>query len=78
MTDKGRMQGEGDREAARRYRKDTEDYVESHDVEEEARRAEPESDARRKELENAEQQGRKRAREEDPALVRDYKDAARD
>ncbi|MBA3564284.1 MAG: hypothetical protein H0W33_09810 [Gammaproteobacteria bacterium] len=78
MTDKGSMQGEGDRKSARRYRKDTEDHIKSHDVEEEARRAEPESDARRKELEKAEEKGRKRAKEEDPALVRDYKDAAKD
>lgn len=78
MTEKDRMQGEGDRESARRYRKDTEDYVESHDIEEEARRAKPESDAQKKALEQAEEQGRRRAKEEDPARVRDYKDAAKD
>ena len=38
---KSKVQGEGDYEATRRYRKRTEQYLGSHDVEKEARRAAP-------------------------------------
>lgn len=76
--DKDRLQGEGDREAARHYRKDTEDYLESHDVESDAQHAEPESRATKEALRKAEEEGRKHAREEDPAVRRDYSDSAGD
>lgn len=39
MADKPRNQGEGDRESARRYNKDTQEFVESGKVDEAARRA---------------------------------------
>lgn len=74
----GRMQGEGDRESARRYRKDVEEHREDHDVDDEARRAAPKSPEQREELEKAEKKGRKRAREEDPAIERDYEEPAGD
>jgi hypothetical protein len=62
--------GEGDREAARHYQERTEKFVKSGQVDEAARRAgdqDPEEAAR------AEEEGRKRAKEDDPALHRDYK-----
>ncbi len=63
-------QGEGDREAARAYNEATQDYVRSGKVEEAARRAgkqDPE------EAEHSEEEGRARAKEEDPEVRRDYR-----
>ena len=65
-----RVQGEGDYEATRRYRKRTAAYLGSHDVEKEARRAAPRSRQEAKALAAAETAGRKRAKGEDPALRR--------
>ncbi|HUO82599.1 MAG TPA: hypothetical protein VM616_07065 [Gammaproteobacteria bacterium] len=78
MKVKGGMQGEGDRESARRYRKHTGEHVESSDVEDESRRAEPGSAREGEALGKADEIGRSRAREEDSAIVRDYSDAAGD
>ncbi len=58
-------QGEGDRESARKYEKDTEEYVESGKVEDAARKSEEDP--------GAEDKGRERAKEFDPELHRDYK-----
>lgn len=66
-----KIQGEGDYEATRRYRKRTEEFLENNDVEKAAVRAAPESDAEAEELESAEREGKSRAKEEDPALKRD-------
>jgi len=57
-------QGEGDRESARRYNEDTEKFVKSGKVDKAARDA--------KEDPQAEEQGRSRAKEDDPQLQRDY------
>lgn len=67
---KQKVQGEGDYEANRRYRKRTEEFVESHDVEEVAEQAAPETPAEAGELKAAEEAGKRRAKEEDPALAR--------
>lgn len=74
MSDKAekgnKVQGEGDREAARRYDEATREFVESGKVEEAAARA-AEQDS--EEARQAEQAGRERAKEGDPAVHRDYR-----
>lgn len=65
------MQGEGNREADRRYREKTRDFVESGQVDEAARKAAPQSQQEAEALRRAEEEGRSRAKEEDPALRRD-------
>lgn len=64
--------GEGDREADRRYRERTEKFVESGKVEEKAGDAEPGSSEEAEALKKAEDEGRARAKEKDPAVTRDY------
>ena len=63
-------QGEGNREAAQRYNRDTRAFVESGRVAEAVDQAAEQDPS---EAEQAEQAGRERAREEDPALERDYR-----
>lgn len=65
---KQKIQGEGDYEATRRYRKRTEEFLENNDVDKAAEEAAPESGAEAEELEAAEAEGKSRAKEEDPAL----------
>ena len=65
------VQGEGDYEATRRYRKRTEEFLENNDVEKAALRAAPDDAQEAEELEQAEEAGRNRAKAEDPALRRD-------
>ena len=65
---KDRVQGEGDYEAARRYDEKMRDHVQHHDIEREARDAEPTSQGEQRELEEAEEVGKRRAKEEDPLL----------
>lgn len=75
MADDDKQQGEGDREADRHYRDKTREFVESGRVEKAAREAgkqDPE------EARKAEEAGRKRAKEEDPEVHRDYDKPARD
>ena len=69
--DKPNIQGEGDYEATRRYRKRTEEFLSNNDVEKAAVRAAPEDAAEAEELEQAEEAGKSRAKGEDPALRRD-------
>ncbi|MBK1724511.1 hypothetical protein [Thiocystis violacea] len=73
MTDETRnqsqIQGEGDRESARRYEADTQRFVESGKVEQAAKDAAEQSPETAK---RAEQAGEARAKEKDPALHRDY------
>jgi hypothetical protein len=52
------VQGEGDYESARRFRKDSEDFVKKADVPELARRAAPHSEEEAEELKKAEEVGR--------------------
>jgi len=65
-----KVQGEGDREADRRYRKRTAEFLENNDVEKAAVRAAPRSRAEAEDMAAAEAAGRKRAKGEDPALRR--------
>lgn len=65
--EKPQVQGEGDYEAARRYRKDVEEFVGKTDIDAAAREAAPKSPAEQDALENAERQARSRAKaDEDP------------
>ena len=63
-----KIKGEGDYEATRRYRKRTEEFLESHDVEKAAHDAAPADAEEAEELESAEEAGKSRAKGEDPAL----------
>ena len=62
------VQGEGNYDAARRYNEATREHAQSHNVEREAREAEPTSADEARDIERAEQKGRSRASEEDPLL----------
>ncbi len=70
-SDKQKIQGEGDYEATRRFRKRTDEYLENNDVEKAALRAAPENAREAEELEAAEEAGKSRAKAEDPALRRE-------
>jgi hypothetical protein len=63
-------QGEGNREADRHYRDKTRDFVESGRVDDAAQKASPSSREEADELRRAEEAGRSRAKEEDPAVKR--------
>jgi hypothetical protein len=65
-----KVQGEGDYEAARRYRKRTAEYLENNDVEKAAVRAAPQSRADADQMAAAEAAGKKKAKGEDPAIRR--------
>ena len=69
-ADETKIQGEGDYEATRRYRKRTEEFLENNDVEKAAGNAAPEDADEAQELESAEAAGKSRAKGEDPALRR--------
>lgn len=56
------LQGEGNYDAARRYRRDVEEFVANHDTEALARQAQPKSPEEARALESAEASGRSRAR----------------
>jgi hypothetical protein len=66
----GKNQGEGDRESAARYNKAARNFVKSGRVGKALERARGQ-DAQ--EARDSEREGRRRAREEDPALYRNYK-----
>ena len=63
------IQGEGDKEAARHYDEKTREFVESGKVDEAAEKAKGQDP---KEAEEAERAGKGRAREQDPAVHREY------
>jgi hypothetical protein len=70
-TDKPDNQGEGDYEAARRYRKEVGDYVKSADIDKAAHAAAPKSPDEQREMDEAERAGRshsKAGRESDMNL----------
>lgn len=67
---KQKVQGEGDYEATRRYRKRTDEYLKNNDVEKAAVRAAPTSSREAEDLKAAEAAGKRRAKGEDPALRR--------
>ena len=64
------VQGEGDYKAARRYNDATREFVKDEDVVGAARDAEPQSASEEQQLARAEQEGRDRAKDEDPLLDR--------
>jgi hypothetical protein len=61
--DEPKIQGEGDYESARRYRRDVEDYVKTADIDRAAREAEPDNPEEARELEKAEEIGKSRAKD---------------
>ena len=67
---KQKVQGEGDYEATRRYRKRTDEYLENNDVEKAAVRAAPTSGREAEDMKAAEAAGKRRAKGEDPAIRR--------
>jgi hypothetical protein len=67
---KQKVQGEGDYEATRRYRKRTEEFLQNNDVDKAAVRAAPTSGREAEDLKAAEAAGKRRAKGEDPALRR--------
>jgi hypothetical protein len=67
---KQKVQGEGDYEATRRYRKRTDEFLKNNDVEKAAVRAAPASQREAEDLKAAEAAGKRRAKGEDPALRR--------
>jgi hypothetical protein len=56
------LQGEGNYDAARRHREAAEGFVQSHDVEQAGRDAEPHSADEAQQLEDAEAEGRSHAK----------------
>ena len=70
MATKDNVHGEGNYEASRKYNEATKKFVESGRVEQAARDAAPASDADALQMTAAEAEGKRHAREEDPALSR--------
>jgi hypothetical protein len=70
MAKQQKIQGEGDYEATRRYRKRTEGYLENNDVDKAALRAAPTSGREAEDMKAAEAAGKRRAKGEDPAIRR--------
>jgi hypothetical protein len=64
--EKARVQGEGDYEAARRYRHEVEEYLQTADIEGAARAAAPHDEQEAKEMAAAEAAGRARAKSRRP------------
>jgi hypothetical protein len=62
---RGKVQGEGDYDAARRHRESATEFVRSHDIEAEARDATPGTPEEARELLEAERKGQERTRGED-------------
>jgi len=58
QTDKPNIQGEGDYEAARRYRKEVKDFVDKADIDKAAHEAAPHSPDEQREMDEAERTGR--------------------
>jgi hypothetical protein len=61
-SDKSKVQGEGDYEAARRYRKEVTDFVKDHDIDKAARDAAPKSPEEAREMDEAEAKGKSHAK----------------
>jgi hypothetical protein len=69
----GRNEGEGNRTAARKFNKESREFAQSGKVDAAAEEAkEAVQGPEREELKEAEAKGRARAREQDPAVRRDY------
>ena len=77
MADKGKNEGEGNRTAARQYNEETRKFVESGQVEAKAKEAKRDLDGPQgAELRQAEEKGRRKAKELDPEEHRDYNSKA--
>ena len=61
------VQGEGDYISGRRYQKDATRFAHEHDTEKLAREAEPDSEAEKREMIDAERKGKARAKGRKPA-----------
>jgi hypothetical protein len=61
-ADKPNIQGEGDYDAARRYRKEVKDYLDTADVDKAAHEAAPKSSDEQREMDEAERAGRKHSK----------------
>lgn len=70
MNKDDKVQGEGNYDAARNYREKTEKFVESGKVEQQKEDLTNISKAEQAELEKAEQIGKERALEENPAVTK--------
>ncbi|MQA64712.1 MAG: hypothetical protein GEU76_02245 [Alphaproteobacteria bacterium] len=69
----GQNEGEGNRTAARKFNKQAREFAKSGKVDAAAEKAkEALQGPEREELKEAEAKGREQAREQDPAVVRDY------
>jgi hypothetical protein len=66
---KSEVQGEGNYDAARRHRKDVEEFVESGQVDEAAREAAPDSAGEAADMESAERKGKSHSKGEAPGDV---------
>lgn len=64
------VHGEGNYKAAREFDDAQREFVQSGKLDEAIRNAAPESEAEKRELESAEELARRRAKEEDPALLK--------
>jgi hypothetical protein len=70
MSQKQGEHGEGNYKASRQYNEATKKFVESGRVDDAAREAAPHDAAEAAQMDKAEAEGRRRAKEEDPALTR--------
>ena len=70
----GQQYGEGSYSGTRQYNKGLKEHVENHDIEREARDAEPRSAAEEKEMEEAERIGRSKSRGEGSPDAQDSPD----
>jgi hypothetical protein len=61
-TGKSNIQGEGDYEAARRYRQEVKEFVDKADIDKAAQEAAPESSDQQREMDQAERIGRARSK----------------
>ena len=66
--DKDKVEGEGSYSASKDYNQRTEKFVESGKVDDAAHKAKPEGQQQAKDLERAENEGKRHAKDEDPAL----------
>ena len=64
------VHGEGNYKASREFDEAEREFVQSGKLDEGIRNAAPRSEAEKREMEEAEEQARRRAKEEDPALLK--------
>jgi hypothetical protein len=67
----GQQYGEGNYKATRDYDSGLKEHMKSHDIEREARDAAPRSEAEEKEMDDAEREGRSRAKGTDDEMPED-------